>query len=249
MKCPKGFLENIISDNIHIMENKITEYENKIALLEKKVSNLEKYNASLRECLLKNVQFSTKLSNITYEMDCLLVKKGQEIRDLEKKIEQSSKSEPSIILMDFDMDIGSEEQSEKDITVLDSGSPDLNPYDYVGTVCTPKKLDLVKESNGYFNCSKCDYKTLNSSNFVIHYRCHTDEKPFGCKLCGKRFKDKSDCVKHIRTHDDRFKLKCSVCDARFASSQNIIRHVKKFHNGKGYERKVRERIKRKHDET
>ena len=74
--------------------------------LEKKVSDLEKYNASLRECLVQNIQFSTKLSNITYEMDCLLVKKGQEIRDLEKEIEQSSKSEPSPKLMDFEMALG-----------------------------------------------------------------------------------------------------------------------------------------------
>ena len=86
------------------MENKITEYEKKIAFLEKKVSDLEKYNASLRECLVQNIQFSTKLSNITYEMDCLLEKKGQEIRDLEKNIKQTSKSEPSPALMDFEME-------------------------------------------------------------------------------------------------------------------------------------------------
>ena len=60
------------------MKNIIFEYERKIEILEKKVSDLEKRNESLRECLLKNVQFSVNLSNITYEMDCLLVKKGQE---------------------------------------------------------------------------------------------------------------------------------------------------------------------------
>ena len=234
------------------MENKITEYEKKISFLEKKVSDLEKYNASLRECLVQNIQFSTKLSNITYEMDCLLVKKGQEIRDLEKEIEQSSKSEPSPKLMDFEIEMTSEEHSEKDIAATKSGSPescDLNPYDYVETIFMPTKLDLVKESNGYFKCSQCDYKTMNSDNFGSHYRCHTDEKPFGCKLCEKRFRSKGECVVHIRTHDDRFKLKCTVCDARFARSQYIIRHVQKFHNGKGYESKVRRAFKRKQDHT
>ena len=234
------------------MENKISEYEKKIAFLEKKVSDLEKYNAGLRECLVQNIQFSTKLSNITYEMDCLLVKKGQEIRDLEKKIEQSSKPEVSPTLMDFEIEMTSEEHNEKDITATKAGSPescDLDPYNYVETIFTPKKLDLVKESNGYFKCSQCDYKTMNSSTFECHYRCHTDEKPFGCKLCEKRFRSKSECVSHIRTHDDRFKLKCSVCDARFAESKKIIRHVQKLHNGKGYERKVRRTFKRKHDQT
>ena len=60
------------------MKNVIVEYERKIEILEKKVSDLEKRNENLRECLLENVQFSANLSNITYEMDCLLVKKGQE---------------------------------------------------------------------------------------------------------------------------------------------------------------------------
>ena len=58
----------------------------KIEFLERKVRDLENHNAGLREVLLKNVQFSTKLSNITYEMDCLLVKKGREIRDLQEKL-------------------------------------------------------------------------------------------------------------------------------------------------------------------
>ena len=124
------------------MENKITEYEKKIEFLEKKVSDLEKYNASLKECLLKNVQFSTKLSNITYEMDCLLVKKGQEIRDLEKKIEQSSKSKPSPTLMDFDIEMSTPEEHEQDLVASKSGSSescDLDANDYVETIFIPKK--------------------------------------------------------------------------------------------------------------
>ena len=124
------------------MENKINEYEKKIEFLEKKVSDLEKYNASLRECLLKNVQFSTKLSNITYEMDCLLVKKGKEIRDLEKRIEQSSKSKPSPILMDFDIEMSTPEEQEQDSVASKSGSSescDLDANDYVETIFIPKK--------------------------------------------------------------------------------------------------------------
>ena len=123
------------------MENKIIEYEKKIEFLEKKVSDLEKYNASLKECLLKNVQFSTRLSNITYEMDCLLVKKGQEIRDLEKRIEQSSKSKPSPTLMDFEIEMTPGEH-EQDLVASKSGSSesgDLDANDYVETIFIPKK--------------------------------------------------------------------------------------------------------------
>ena len=71
------------------MEIKISEYERKIEILEKKVANLEKKNTGLRDCLLKNVLFTTKLSNIIYEMDCLLVKMGHEIRKLETELKES----------------------------------------------------------------------------------------------------------------------------------------------------------------
>ena len=57
---------------------KIIEYEKKTELLEKKVSDLEKINVKLGETL----------SNVTYEMDCLIAKKDQEIRDLEEKLEK-----------------------------------------------------------------------------------------------------------------------------------------------------------------
>ena len=53
------------------METKIAEYEERIDLLEKSL-DLEKRTAGLRECLVRNVYFSTKLSEIIYEMDNLL---------------------------------------------------------------------------------------------------------------------------------------------------------------------------------
>ena len=230
---------------IRIMEKKIKEYEKKIEFLEKKVSDLEKYNSGLRECLLKNVQFSTKLSNITYEMDCLLVKKGQEICELEKKIEESftraTASESSSKLTDFDIDLTSEEHEENESTFsTDASGPSVN--DYVN-IFAHKKLDLKKDSNGFFNCSECGYKTSHSINFEHHYRRHTDEKPFGCKLCQKRYKSKWACIEHIRGHDDRFKLEYTVCNKKFMQSQTIIKHCTKMHDGKGYERKRRAKFR------
>ena len=231
------------------MESKIREYENKIEFLEKKVSDLEMRNADLRECLVRNVQFSTKLSNITYEMDCLLVKKGQEIRDLENKIEESltktSKSEPRETLVnDFDIDM-TEELDDNESTATNEATLDIN--DYVEKY-EFKKLDLEKDSNGYFRCPECNYKTSNSGNMESHYRSHTGERPFGCKLCGKTFTARGACIEHIRTHDDRFKLECSICYKKFTRSKKILKHAKEAHDGKGYERKRREKFKRKHDQ-
>ena len=241
---------NLISQHLVNMENKIIEYEKKIEVLERKVSDLEKHNAGLREVLIKNVQFSAKLSNITYEMDCLLVKKGQEIRDLQELLEncphrltEACKSEPSPTLNDFDIDMTAEEYDEIQPVAFNLEARNL--YQYV-EIFTSQEVDLQKDSNGYFKCSECDYKTISSKTFEDHYRCHTSEKPFGCMFCGKRFRVKSTCITHIRGHDDSFKFKCSLCDAKFTTSQNLIKHTAKFHNGKGYERQKRLLSKRKY---
>ena len=226
------------------METKIAEYEERIDVLEKKVLDLEKRNAGLRECLVRNVHFSTKLSEIIYEMDNLLERKGQEIRDLEMKLEQSLtktiKSEPShssgrndcrIDIEDFDIDM-SDDIVNEDATALNSEALD---DDYV-EVFPSKKENFEKDLNGYY---KCSYKTKSPSNIQRHYRTHTNEKRFGCKLCGKRYTVKNSCLYHIRTHDDRLKVKCSICNAMFAEPKKLIKHTEELHDGKGYDRKRR----------
>ena len=221
------------------MEIKIREYEEQIAKLEKKVSDLEIHNSGLRECLLKNIQFSTKLSNITYEMDCLLEKKGKEIRNLEKKLEESvmklSQLITQEILMEFDIKL----EIANDVpSVPESTNSEFNVNDYVVAFPT-NKLQVKRNSDGDFKCTECDYKTPQLNTYEAHFRRHTDEKPFQCKLCERTFVRKGDCIDHIRGHDDRFKLQCTVCDAKFIKRQALINHTETWHNGEGYERKRR----------
>ena len=220
------------------MENKIREYEQKIEILEKKVCDLEQRNAGLRQCLLTNVQFSTKLSNITFEMDCLLVKKGAEIRALEKKLEESlirvPKAPADEMLTDFDIEMNDDAQT----AVAVWSEEVLNAKDYM-KILEINKSNSKKDSNGYFKCTECDYKTVQRNNYDDHFRQHTDERPFQCKVCDKTFRSVPGCLEHIRGHDDRLKLKCTVCDAKFVKYSNILKHAKEKHNGEGYTRKKR----------
>ena len=220
------------------MENKIREYEQKIEALEKKIAELENRNAGLHKCLIENVQFSTKLSNITYEMDCLLVKKGEEIRDLEKKLKESSmRISPPVsddMLTDFDIEMNDDAPA----VIAESRKEGLNANDNV-KILEASEPKLKKDSKGYFNCSECNYKTRTTSNFELHHRMHTGERPFQCKLCDKTFAQKTSCIQHIRGHDDRFKLKCTVCNAKFVHVTSLINHTKKHHDGEGYTRKRR----------
>ena len=216
------------------MKNKIREYERNIEIMKKQVLKLEKENADLREGLLRNVKFSTKLSKITYEMDRLLDIKGKEIRNLENKLKESQ-ARISLVetgVMNFDMNMADMEAIQLKTIEVDLKSEDLNVNDYVKTYdLESKKLSLKRDVNGNFKCPyfECRFKTKKSSNFHDHYINHTDEKPFQCKLCARQFRRKSDCLSHIRGHDDRFKLNCNHCDLKFTRNKALNLHTKQFH--------------------
>ena len=229
------------------MENKIREYEQKIEFLEKKVLDLEKRNSDLSECLLKNVDLSTQLSSVTYKMDCLLMKKGKEIRDLGKKLAENlarfPEPETSVVkvelLSDYDIEIINDGLTE----ISESTEETLNPNDYIETLATRYAPQVKRDSNGYFQCPECDYKNIHLHSYEVHFRVHTGERPFQCRLCEKSYRHKSHCVDHVRTHDDRFKLKCTVCDAKFTQSRKILKHTEQMHNGEGYTRKLRKPVR------
>ena len=147
----------------------IIEYEKKIELLEKKVSNLEMINVKLGETL----------SNVTYEMDCLIAKKDKEILDLEEKLEQTLAKIPK-----------PEPNQPNQI---------FEPIDYVEKF-EYRKIEIQRDENGYYPCDQCEYKSLVRKDTENHYRTHTGEEPFGCKFCKQRFKAKSTCIRHIRHH-------------------------------------------------
>ena len=218
------------------MKNKIREYERNIEILEKQVLKLDKENVDLRQCLLRNVKFSTKLSKIIYEMDCLLDNKGREVRDLEKKLEESLTKHSQVgtneMVMDFDMDLNDEDAIQLETIDDDLKPEDLNVNDYLMTYdLESKKLGMKRDSNGNFKCPyfECRFKTMKSSTFQDHYKQHTDERPFQCKLCARKFRRKSDCLSHIRSHDDRLKLHCDHCDLKVTANKALNLLTKQFH--------------------
>ena len=236
------------------MENIINKYEEKIGYLEKKISDLEKHSAMLRECLLKNVQFSTKLSNITYEMDCLLVKKGEQIRHLEQQLEKSlsgisQKFPMAQIKTEMDILVNDVSEVPSEVQTVSEMTPEELTVDNYVEILPIARLEVERDGDGYFQCSECDHKTTVFNYFEAHFRIHTGEKPFRCRLCEQAFRLKDDCKSHIRGHDDRFKLQCTVCDAKFVKNQLLFHHAKKYHNGKGCTRKQRvsKTCKRKRD--
>lgn len=69
-------------------------------------------------------------------------------------------------------------------------------------------------------CGYCGQVFKFLSQFVIHQRVHTGERPFKCPECDKAFSKNSNLNLHLKTHrkNDRYQ-KCRVCKLKFSSSE------------------------------
>ena len=92
------------------MNAEIENYKAKIQFLEKKVLELEKSNSNLSTSLQHQYQFSSKVANIIFDMDCLLTKKNNEIAHL--KI-QLKKSPTDSNIEDFSIDLDNDSVESK----------------------------------------------------------------------------------------------------------------------------------------
>ncbi|XP_035751011.1 zinc finger protein 91 [Egretta garzetta] len=60
----------------------------------------------------------------------------------------------------------------------------------------PSNLSTFKT----YKCQHCSYATTVSSDFKLHLKIHTDERPFVCKECHKTFKTSNHLQKHSLVH-------------------------------------------------
>ncbi|TDH01675.1 hypothetical protein EPR50_G00182670 [Perca flavescens] len=90
--------------------------------------------------------------------------------------------------------------------------------------------DELPNGDAIITCELCGKKFPHLSQFRVHQRSHTGEKPFGCAACGKTYAMKQQLRDHMYTHSGEKPFRCSLCGKSFHLRASFSRH-RSIHSG------------------
>ena len=62
------------------------------------------------------------------------------------------------------------------------------------------KISVVSGEEQLFECTKCDIKFKIWTNYAIHLRLHSFDKPLKCAKCGKTWQNSNELAQHYKIH-------------------------------------------------
>lgn len=80
-----------------------------------------------------------------------------------------------------------------------------------------------------YACDVCHAAFARHSNFVVHQRYHTDEKPFQCTVCNKAFHRSDTLKRHMTVHTGEQPYECPYCSRPFSIAGNMTKHIRRKH--------------------
>ncbi|XP_029377099.1 zinc finger protein 708-like [Echeneis naucrates] len=91
-------------------------------------------------------------------------------------------------------------------------------------------VEELPARDSIITCEICGKKFPNLSQFKVHQRSHTGEKPFHCDICGKSYRLKELLRDHRYTHTGEKPYRCSLCSKTFHLATSFMRH-RSIHTG------------------
>ena len=129
---------------------------------------------------------------------------------------------------------------------------------YGQRMCLMIHCERIHEKTPKYQCEFCDRSFYMKSEWLVHHRGHTGERPFECKecnvsfpmrnqfnnhlrkvhgrerrfqceFCGKEFYGKSEWMSHKRAHSRERPFECIMCPKSFKYKRDLKKHKEKAH--------------------
>lgn len=84
-------------------------------------------------------------------------------------------------------------------------------------------LDGTVTENKYgkiYSCQYCQKQMPSASQYTVHLRTHTNERPFECKICSKAFKEHGKLKRHMNTHSQETRPRHKQGQSQGKTTQN-----------------------------
>ena len=82
-----------------------------------------------------------------------------------------------------------------------------------------------------YTCSQCEYQAMRQEYLKTHIQVIHEGVKYPCNHCEYQATDKSNLSKHIKSKHEGVKYSCEYCDLQYTELSTLKKHIKSKHEG------------------